>query len=366
VCNGDILGCSGISGSVILNPRAALFEKKWETVFLSSFMITSNLYNTYVIGGANAAPNDLTNDVAYVSTLGFAIAGLLVGFGSRVGEGCTSGHGLCGLARLSKRSLVGVITFMGTGMITASLVSLSPDSILRTTAEGSLTSPYVTESLGTIILILSIFILGVSISSSVQMKTNADAAVPAGGEIIGEASSLLGGKEARGKVEQLPDDYEKFPIAAFSAAIFSIGLAISGMICQYKIIDFLDLTRFADRIWDGTLAFVMGGGLMISLAGYQWVKDYGIVENQKALECPLLLDKSSGKFNIPCNTRIVDSHLLVGCAIFGVGWAIGGLCPGPGIFAFSTGNPKVVSLWFPMYIIGNVLGDKANKLFPTA
>ena len=40
--------------------------------------------------------------------------------------------------------------------------------------------------------------------------------------------------------------------------------------------------------------------------------------------------------------------------------------PGPGIFAFSTGNPKVVSLWFPMYIIGNVLGDKANKLFPTA
>jgi len=84
VCNGDILGCSGISGSVILNPRAALFEKKWETVFLSSFMITSNLYNTNVIGGANAAPNDLTNDVAYVSTLGFAIAGLLVGFGSRV------------------------------------------------------------------------------------------------------------------------------------------------------------------------------------------------------------------------------------------------------------------------------------------
>ena len=149
--------------------------------------------------------------------------------------------------------------------------------------------------------------------------------MPAGGDFIGETSSLLGGKEARGKVEQLPDDYAKFPLAAFSAALFSIGLAISGMIYQFKIIDFLDLTRFANRTWDGTLAFVMGGGLMMSLAGYQWVKDYGIVENHKALECPLLLDKSHGKFNIPCNSRTADSHLLVGCAIFGVGWAIGGL-----------------------------------------
>lgn len=216
---------------------------------------------------------------------------------------------------------------MGTGMITASLVSLSPDSILRTTAEGgSLTSPDITKLLGTIILILSTFIFGVSMSSSVQKNTAADVTVPDGGEYIGETSSLVGGKEARGKVEQLPDDYEKFPIAALSAALFSIGLAISGMIYQYKIIDFLDLTRFADRNWDGTLAFVMGGGLMMSLAGYQWVKDYGIVENQKALECPLLLDKSYGQFNIPCNSRLADSHLLVGCAIFGVGWAIGGLC----------------------------------------
>jgi hypothetical protein len=214
---------------------------------------------------------------------------------------------------------------MGTGMITASLVSLSPDSILRTTAEGSLTSPYVTESLGTIILILTTFILGVSMSSSVQMNTAADVTVPAGGELIGETSSLLGEKEARGKVKQFPDDYAKFPITAFSAALFSIGLAISGMIYQFKIIDFLDLTRFANWNWDGTLAFVMGGGLMMSLAGYQWVKDYNFVENNKALECPLLLDTSHGKLNIPCNSRTADNPLLVGCATFGVGWAIGGL-----------------------------------------
>jgi uncharacterized membrane protein YedE/YeeE len=50
------------------------------------------------------------------------LAGLLVGFGTRLGNGCTSGHGVCGLARFSQRSLVAVVTFMATGMITAVLV----------------------------------------------------------------------------------------------------------------------------------------------------------------------------------------------------------------------------------------------------
>ena len=46
------------------------------------------------------------------------VAGLLVGFGTRLGNGCTSGHGICGLARLSKRSLLAVLVFMGSGIIT--------------------------------------------------------------------------------------------------------------------------------------------------------------------------------------------------------------------------------------------------------
>lgn len=50
-----------------------------------------------------------------------AAAGLLVGFGTRLGNGCTSGHGVCGIARLSKRSLIAVMVFMATGMLTASL-----------------------------------------------------------------------------------------------------------------------------------------------------------------------------------------------------------------------------------------------------
>jgi uncharacterized membrane protein YedE/YeeE len=51
-----------------------------------------------------------------------AAAGLLVGFGTRLGGGCTSGHGVCGLCRLSRRSLVATVTFMGTGVITVFIV----------------------------------------------------------------------------------------------------------------------------------------------------------------------------------------------------------------------------------------------------
>jgi uncharacterized membrane protein YedE/YeeE len=53
-----------------------------------------------------------------------AVAGLLVGYGARLGQGCTSGHGVCGLARLSRRSLAATITFMATGIVTATAVRL--------------------------------------------------------------------------------------------------------------------------------------------------------------------------------------------------------------------------------------------------
>lgn len=55
-----------------------------------------------------------------------AVAGLLVGFGTRLGSGCTSGHGVCGLARLSPRSLVAVLVFLATGMLTVALMRAAP------------------------------------------------------------------------------------------------------------------------------------------------------------------------------------------------------------------------------------------------
>ncbi|MBB4063313.1 YeeE/YedE family protein [Gellertiella hungarica] len=77
-----------------------------------------------LIGGAWLAAHfvRMPEVVLPVPALPLAVAGLLVGFGSRLGSGCTSGHGVCGMARLSKRSIVATLTFMATAMVTVFIV----------------------------------------------------------------------------------------------------------------------------------------------------------------------------------------------------------------------------------------------------
>jgi uncharacterized protein len=105
--NGKIAGISGILGGLLTSPGA---ERYWRQMFLIGLLaggfltplITGKPLDTFI-----AAPWWLT-----------ILAGLLVGIGTRLGSGCTSGHGVCGLARLSPRSLVATLTFIGTAMLT--------------------------------------------------------------------------------------------------------------------------------------------------------------------------------------------------------------------------------------------------------
>ena len=106
--NGRILGISGILGG-LLTPR--LGDIGWRIAFLlgiaASPFVSSLLLPADYIG----VPRIEAGFIA------IAIAGLLVGFGTRYGSGCTSGHGVCGLSRLSLRSLVSTLTFMGLGFL---------------------------------------------------------------------------------------------------------------------------------------------------------------------------------------------------------------------------------------------------------
>jgi len=110
---GRIAGVSGIAFGVL---PAAGAERAWRLLFLGGL----------VAGGwlATLAYRALPEAAAIAAhPLAVAlVAGLLVGFGTRLGNGCTSGHGVCGLARLSPRSLVSVIVFMAVGMLTATLL----------------------------------------------------------------------------------------------------------------------------------------------------------------------------------------------------------------------------------------------------
>jgi uncharacterized membrane protein YedE/YeeE len=109
--NGRIAGISGIAGGLLV-PRAG--ETGWRIAFIAGLVGGPLLYAA-LMGGMPAI------EVTQSATL-LVVGGLLVGYGTRLGNGCTSGHGVCGLARLSPRSIVATFVFLGTALVTVFLV----------------------------------------------------------------------------------------------------------------------------------------------------------------------------------------------------------------------------------------------------
>ena len=108
--NGRILGISGIVGG-LLRPRAG--DMGWRLAFVLGMLVAPGLY-WLVVG-----PTQPRIDANWGMVV---IAGLLVGVGTRYGSGCTSVHGVCGLSRMSPRSLVATLAFMGAGFVTVFLI----------------------------------------------------------------------------------------------------------------------------------------------------------------------------------------------------------------------------------------------------
>ena len=112
-------------------------------------------------------------------------------------------------------------------------------------------------------------------------------------------------------------------VALFAGALFGLGLAVSGMMNPAKVIGFLDVAGE----WDPTLAFVMGGALLVSIPAFRL-----ILGRQR----PIL----AGGFELPTRSAL-DARLLGGAALFGVGWGLSGFCPGPAVAALVTGLAPV-------------------------
>lgn len=107
--------------------------------------------------------------------------------------------------------------------------------------------------------------------------------------------------------------------ALVSGLVFGLGLAVSGMMNPAKVIGFLDVAGD----WDPTLAFVMGGALLVAVPAYRFIPKRGR---------PVLEEE----FSLP-KKKAIDAPLLGGSALFGVGWGLVGFCPGPAIAALGTG-----------------------------
>ncbi len=107
---GRIAGISGIAAGAITQKGT---ERFWRLAFLVGIVLSAVLY--IVFAGALQVQTQMNSDY-------LVVAGLLVGFGTRLGSGCTSGHGVAGLSRLSKRSIVATLTFMAAAIITTNLI----------------------------------------------------------------------------------------------------------------------------------------------------------------------------------------------------------------------------------------------------
>ncbi len=111
--------------------------------------------------------------------------------------------------------------------------------------------------------------------------------------------------------------------ALVSGLVFGLGLAVSGMMNPVKVIGFLDVAGD----WDPTLAFVMVGALLVAIPAYRFIPK----------RPRPVLEKS---FDLP-KKQAIDTPLVLGSALFGIGWGLVGFCPGPAVAALGTGLAPV-------------------------
>lgn len=128
-------------------------------------------------------------------------------------------------------------------------------------------------------------------------------------------------------------------VALVCGTLFGLGLSLSGMLDPVRVRGFLDLFG----AWDPSLVFVLAGAVTVAAIG---------VAIMRRLARPVL----ATTFHLPASRRI-DRRLLIGSAIFGIGWGMAGLCPGPAVASLALGLTSVV-IFVGAMLVGMVVHDR--------
>ena len=138
----------------------------------------------------------------------------------------------------------------------------------------------------------------------------------------------------------------KLILALLAGTLFGLGLTISQMVNPEKVLSFLDI--IGD--WDPSLALVMAGALAVAIPSFRWARHR---------EKPIL----GSRFHITFKTGL-DKPLLVGSAVFGLGWGMTGYCPGPAFAGMALGNQEAILMVVSIYVgswSAGLLGKKINN-----
>ncbi|KAF2689105.1 YeeE/YedE family integral membrane protein [Lentithecium fluviatile CBS 122367] len=297
--NGNILGASGLIRRLFTSPT------KGTVAFFAGMAASFVPLALWIPEAMTKYP---TAPVALGQALATVGCGLLVGWGTKAANGCTTGHMLCGLSRLSGRSAIAVATFFPAAILTHHLVH---PSLLTDVCSGDVPcylpvypSRETTTSLA--ILTVTTILAARTLPHLVAKWTKTE------------------------DIKCDPNVPARIATQFFAGLELGLGLHITQMSHPAKVASFLSMPNW--EVWDPSMALVMVFGVLPSL-----------IENQiKGFSAPPCFNE---KFELPQKTvRDIDWKFVVGAAVFGVGWGLSGTCPGPAILR-SFAQPAWGFLW---------------------
>lgn len=308
---GRTLGVSGIVKGLLKNVSDAAVDW-WRVAFVGGLLVAGFAHRALF-------PEALAAEASLPWARSLA-AGVLVGLGSGLGNGCTSGHGICGNMRFSLRSMAYTVVFMVAGAAVATITDTAGAlSIAAESAIGATAFPAADAAMKW---------LGIAVASGIIFSAVAVAPV----------KPTAGKAPAASPLATLTD--------AAAGLVFGIGLLVSGMVRPVKVAGFLSVTA---PCFDPSLMLVMGGALALCVPVYHL-----LIKPMRQPACALSFDTPAKKS--------VDARLMAGGVLFGAGWGYGGMCPGPAIVAVGAMPSAAVGAWMVGFVaaLGAVaMSDKA-------
>ncbi|KAF2464933.1 YeeE/YedE family integral membrane protein-like protein [Lindgomyces ingoldianus] len=303
--NGCVLGASGFLRRILSAPTKGMAS------FFAGMAISLLPLKMFLPELLRAYPPVPTTIQAALVTVG---VGALVGWGTKASNGCTSGHMLCGLSRLSGRSIVAVSTFFPVAMITH---HLAHPSLLTDVCEAGV--PCYTPTYPSTATIISLVVLTAGTILAAQF-------LPPLIDSFSETDCKFN-----------PDAPARLATQFFSGLEFALGLHITGMASPGKVLSFLSFPNL--KAWDPSMGLVIIFGILPNLIEIQ----------AKGFTQPPCFNE---KFELPKKTlKDTDWKFVLGAAIFGLGWGLTGTCPGPAVLR-SFAQPTWGLLWMSGFWLG--------------
>ncbi|KAF2017259.1 YeeE/YedE family integral membrane protein [Aaosphaeria arxii CBS 175.79] len=302
--NGKVLGASGYLRRLLTAPTKDILT------FFAGMALSAPVLKLVLPKLVTQYPPVPTTSQAALVTV---VVGAIVGLGTKFANGCTSGHMLCGLSRLSSRSASAVALFFPAAIVTHHIVHPT----LITEACNSAVPCYTPTYPDAATLLPLILLTVVTVSAA---------------KIIPRLAL---------KLTESDDKKEAMPVAqqvsqCFAGLEFGLGLHISQMASPSKTLSFLSLPHWA--AWDPSLAMVMVFGVLPNLLEYR-------------TRGPRPLFNS--KYELPTKTlKDTDWRFVTGSILFGIGWGLTGTCPGPAILR-ALAQPQWGFLWMGGFWLGS-------------